>query len=59
VVVPQYAPAYSLTYRLRRPLHLTAGTRVALRSSSPGCSADLDFTTSAQTVPSRSARPAP
>ena len=59
VVVPQYAPAYSLTYRLRRPLRLARGTRFTVRSSSPGCSADLDFTTPLPTTTTRSQQPAP
>ena len=45
VVVPRYAPEYSLTYRLRRPVRLPAGTRLTVRSSSAECSADLDFLT--------------
>lgn len=45
VVVPRYAPEYSVTYRLRRPVRLPAGTRLTVRSSSAECSADLDFLT--------------
>ncbi len=59
VVVPQYSPAYSLTYRLRRPLRLARGTRLTIRSSSPGCSADLDFTTSLPATTTRSRPPVP
>ncbi len=43
VVVPQYAPTYATTYRLRRALHLARGTQLTVRSSSNVCSADLDF----------------
>jgi hypothetical protein len=43
VVVPQFAPMYAMTYRLRRALHLARGTQLTVRSSSNVCSADLDF----------------
>jgi hypothetical protein len=43
VVVPQYAPIYATTYRLRRAMHLAGGTQLTVRSSSNRCSADLDF----------------
>lgn len=43
VLVPRYAPSYATTYRLRKPVRLAAGTQLTVRSSSGGCSADLEF----------------
>jgi hypothetical protein len=42
-VVSRYLPEYPVTYRLRTPLHLTRGSRVEIRSSSSGCSAQIDY----------------
>src|SRR4029079_17571604 len=36
-VVSRYRPEYPVTYRLRTPVHLAKGSRVEIRSSSPGC----------------------
>jgi len=42
-VVPRYEPGFPLTYRFRKPVRLRRGTTIELRSSAPGCSADLDY----------------
>jgi len=42
-VVSRYRPEYPVTYRLRTPVHLAKGSRVEIRSSSPGCSARIDY----------------
>jgi hypothetical protein len=41
-VVPRYEPQYPITYRFRKTVPLPRGTVLQLRSSSPGCAADLD-----------------
>jgi hypothetical protein len=43
LVIPEFDPATHLTYRLRRPLRLAAGSRIDVRSSSPDCGATLEF----------------
>lgn len=43
VVVPRYEPGYPITYRFRRGVHLRRGTTIDVRSSAPGCRADLEF----------------
>jgi len=40
-VVPRYMPAYPLTYEFRTPVLLPRGTIVDVRSSAPGCRAEL------------------
>jgi hypothetical protein len=42
-VVPRYEPAYPVSYRLRTGMRLRKGTAIDLRSSSPGCTAALEF----------------
>ena len=42
-VVPRYAPEYPITYRFRKGVRLGRGTTIDVRSSAPGCSADLEF----------------
>ena len=42
-VVSRYRPEYPVTYRLRTPVHLARGSHVDIRSSSPGCSAQIDY----------------
>jgi hypothetical protein len=42
-VVPRYQPAYPIAYRFRNPVPLRHGSEVDVRSSSPDCSAELDF----------------
>jgi hypothetical protein len=42
-VLPRYEPAYPLTYRFRTGVRLPAGSVIDVRSSSPGCAAELDF----------------
>jgi len=42
-VVSRYQPEYPVTYRLRTPVHLAKGSRVEIRSSAPGCSAQIDY----------------
>ena len=42
-VVPRYEPAYPISYRFRKNVRLTRGTTIETRSSSPGCSAELEF----------------
>jgi hypothetical protein len=43
-VVPRYEPGFPLTYRFRKAVRLRRGTTIELRSSAPGCTADLDYT---------------
>jgi len=43
-VLPRYEPAYPITYRFRTSLQLRTGTVIDVRSSSPDCAAELDFT---------------
>jgi mono/diheme cytochrome c family protein len=42
-VVSGYRPGYAVTYRMRRPIHLSRGSRVEIRSTSARCSATIDF----------------
>jgi mono/diheme cytochrome c family protein len=42
-LVRDYQLRYEVTYRFRQPIPLPAGTEVALHSSEPGCSADLEY----------------
>jgi hypothetical protein len=42
-VVSRYRPEYPVTYRLRTPVRLAKGSRVEIRSSAPGCSAQIDY----------------
>ena len=42
-VVPRYEPGYPITYRFRKGIRLRRGTTIDLRSSSPDCSAELEF----------------
>lgn len=42
-VVSRYRPEYPVTYRLRTPIRIARGSRVEIRSSSPGCSAQIDY----------------
>ena len=42
-VVPRYEPAYPMTYRFRTSVRLRTGTVIDVRSSSPDCTAELDF----------------
>ena len=42
-VLRRFEPGYPITYRFRHGIHLPRGTVLQLRSTSPGCSADLDF----------------
>ena len=44
-VVSHYRPQYPVAYRLRRPVRLARGSRIEIRSSSPGCTAMLDYVT--------------
>src|SRR5262245_23459853 len=44
-VVSRYRPDYAVTYRMRAPIRLSRGSRVEIRSSSPGCSATIDYLT--------------
>ena len=39
----RYEPAYPITYQFRKNVRLRAGTVVDVRSSSPGCTAELDY----------------
>jgi len=42
-VIPRYEPAYPITYRFRKNVRLPQGTKIDVRSSSPDCSADLEY----------------
>ena len=42
-VVPRYEPGYPISYRFRENIRLRRGTTIDVRSSSPGCSAELEF----------------
>ena len=42
-VVSRYEPAYPVTYRFRKAVRLRKGTVIDVRSSSPACTAALDF----------------
>ena len=42
-VLSRYEPAYPITYQFRKNVRLRAGTVVEVRSSSPGCTAELDY----------------
>jgi hypothetical protein len=42
-VVPRYEPGFPLTYRFRTAVRLRRGATIELRSSAPGCAADLDY----------------
>jgi hypothetical protein len=42
-VVPRYEPVYPISYRFRNNVRLRRGTTIDVRSSSPGCSAELEF----------------
>jgi hypothetical protein len=42
-VVSRYRPEYPVTYRLRTPVRLAKGSRVEIRSSAPGCAAQIDY----------------
>ena len=44
IVIPEFDPGYPVTYRFRNPVALPRGTTVRVRGSSPGCSADFEFT---------------
>lgn len=43
VAVPHFSPGDPLTYRLRNAVKVPRGSTVLVRSSTPGCSADLEF----------------
>jgi hypothetical protein len=43
VAVPHFSPGDPLTYRLRNAVRLPRRSTVHVRSSAPGCRADLDF----------------
>ena len=43
VVIPQFDPAYPVTYRFRKPVPLSGGTTIRVRGASPGCNAELEF----------------
>jgi hypothetical protein len=42
-LVRDYQLRYEVTYRFRHAIELPAGTELALHSSEPGCSADLEY----------------
>jgi mono/diheme cytochrome c family protein len=44
VVIPQFQPGDPLTYRFRNSVRLPPDTLLDVRSSSPGCTATLEFT---------------
>jgi hypothetical protein len=44
-VLSRFRPEYAVTYRLRVPMRLRAGTRLDVRSSSDACVATLDYVT--------------
>ena len=47
-VVPRYEPSYPITYRFRKNVRLPGGTKIDVRSSLPGCSADLEYVANGQ-----------
>jgi hypothetical protein len=42
-IVPRFLPGYATPYRFRQPVRLERGTIIDVRSSLPGCGAELDF----------------
>ena len=42
-VVTRYRPEYAVTYRLRTPIRVDRGSRLEIRSSSPSCTAAIDY----------------
>jgi hypothetical protein len=42
-VVRRFEPAYPVTYRFRRPIALTRGTSIDVRSSASPCRAELEL----------------
>jgi hypothetical protein len=52
-VVPRYQPAYPLTYEFRTPVALPQGTYVDVRSSAPGCRAEIDVVSAAAPATTR------
>ena len=52
-VVPRYQPAYPLTYEFRTPVELPQGTQVDVRSSAPGCRAEIDVVSAATPAKTR------
>jgi hypothetical protein len=52
----EFDPAYQVTYRLRTPMAMPAGTRIEVVSDDPTCRADIQFATTRASRPEQTVR---